>query len=195
MSRIETLFNEFVATDGTELPLPGKGATWRRFSTLAHWAAIDLSVARLCEGHADALAILSEAGMKPVDGASYGVWASQACMAGMSATRVMGGWRLRGTKAFCSGKGIVERALLVASSKDGYLMFDVAASDCVATVEPASMLSAGMAPLRGETLEFAGLRVANERLVGAPDFYMNRPGFWFGAAGVAACWYGERSAS
>jgi hypothetical protein len=26
--------------------------------------------------------------------------------------------------------------------------------------------------------------------VGPPGFYLERPGFWFGATGVAACWYG-----
>ena len=28
------------------------------------------------------------------------------------------------------------------------------------------------------------------RAVGPPNFYLERPGFWFGATGVAACWYG-----
>lgn len=26
--------------------------------------------------------------------------------------------------------------------------------------------------------------------VGPPNFYLGRPGFWFGATGVASCWYG-----
>ncbi|HEY5104535.1 MAG TPA: hypothetical protein VII65_05760, partial [Acidimicrobiales bacterium] len=41
-----------------------------------------------------------------------------------------------------------------------------------------------------QTLEFGGLIVREEQEVGEPDFYTKRPGFWFGAAGVAACWYG-----
>ncbi|PPV07539.1 acyl-CoA dehydrogenase family protein [Xanthomonas bromi] len=27
-------------------------------------------------------------------------------------------------------------------------------------------------------------------LLGEPDFYLQRPGFWHGGAGIAACWYG-----
>ncbi|MDP8978857.1 MAG: hypothetical protein M3N17_09875 [Actinomycetota bacterium] len=46
-----------------DLPLPGDGSTWARFRGLAELAAADLSVARLAEGHADATAILVEAGV------------------------------------------------------------------------------------------------------------------------------------
>ena len=28
------------------------------------------------------------------------------------------------------------------------------------------------------------------KLIGQPNSYLKRPGFWHGAAGVAACWYG-----
>ena len=59
------------------VPLPGSGQTWRRFRALALWAAENLSLGRLAEGHVDALAILDEAGMRPVSGAIYGVWAAR----------------------------------------------------------------------------------------------------------------------
>jgi hypothetical protein len=39
-------------------------------------------------------------------------------------------------------------------------------------------------------LEFGGPAISEEFVVGPPEFYVHRPGFWFGAAGVAACWYG-----
>ena len=44
------------------LPLPGHGDTWERFEILASLAEEDLSLARLGEGHADALGILDESG-------------------------------------------------------------------------------------------------------------------------------------
>ncbi|PKV11869.1 dehydrogenase [Xanthomonas prunicola] len=31
-------------------------------------------------------------------------------------------------------------------------------------------------------------------LLGEPDFYLRRPGFWHGGAGIAACWYGAATA-
>lgn len=191
MSRTSELFNEFVAGDGAALALPGSGATWRRFSTLASWAEKDLSAGRLCEGHADALAILFEAGMKPKDGASYGVWASRMGSGGTVAERdAQGGWRLSGRKAFCSGTGIIERALVTADSTEGYLLFDIDVSEHVVGVQPDSWPAVGMAESASETLEFGGPVIEDSQLVGPAEFYTQRPGFWFGAAGVAACWYG-----
>ena len=60
------------------LPLPGRGDTWERFEILASLAEEDLSLARLGEGHADALAILDESGSSRHSEASYGVWAARA---------------------------------------------------------------------------------------------------------------------
>ena len=59
------------------LPKPGSGETSVRFAALADWAARDLSLARLIEGHVDTLAILEEAGHEPDPGATYGVWAAR----------------------------------------------------------------------------------------------------------------------
>ena len=190
MSRIESTFNEFVATDGLVLPLPGEGATWQRFLAFAHVAAKDLSTARLCEGHGDALAILSEAGMKPVEGASYGVWASLAEGGGTVAERVPGGWRLSGTKRCCWGYGIVDRALVTAATDEGYLIFDLPTDEHVVAIEPDGNPSVVVADWRIDTLRFVGPLVADESRVGMAGFYTHRPGYWFGAAGVAACWYG-----
>jgi hypothetical protein len=47
-----------------------------------------------------------------------------------------------------------------------------------------------MADSMSETLEFAGPAIGRDSEVGGPGFYLERPGFWFGAIGVAACWYG-----
>ena len=57
--------SEVVAGCGSALPNPGSGDTASRFGALADWAAKDLSLARLAEGHLDALSILAEAGREP----------------------------------------------------------------------------------------------------------------------------------
>ena len=44
------------------LPLPGQGHTLQRWQTLARIAGCDLALAKLYEGHTDALAILAECG-------------------------------------------------------------------------------------------------------------------------------------
>ncbi len=190
MTSVTLQFEEFVQNSGSELPLPGSGSTWRRFTTLAEQASVDLSLGRLSEGHADALAILAEAGMKPVDGAAYGVWASQSKGSPTVAERVSDGWKLSGTKEFCSGSGILDRALVVAQTVEGRIIFDVAVDAHVNAVIPESWPSVGMAASRSDTLEFGGPVIGDDDVVGSADFYLSRPGFWFGAIGVAACWYG-----
>lgn len=191
MPRVKPVFDEYLRTDGAQLPLPGSGATWRRFERLAAWASVDLSVGRLAEGHADALAILAEAGTKPFeDGLAYGVWAARSKQGGTRAERISGGWQLTGTKEFCSGSGVIDRALVSADTSEGYLLFDVALNEHVASVRPDSWPAVGMADSLSETLEFAGPVILESQVVGPPDFYTERPGFWFGATGVAGCWYG-----
>jgi alkylation response protein AidB-like acyl-CoA dehydrogenase len=184
-------FEEFVRLEGAELPLPGAGATWSRFTSLAHLASLDLSLGRLCEGHGDALAILDEAEMKPFEvGASYGVWASRGSRAKTTAERTHGRWQLSGHKEFCSGSGTLDRALVTAETLEGYLLFDVSVEENVVSVDEGSWPAVGMADSNSKTLEFAGPALRDDQVVGVADFYTRRPGFWFGAAGVAACWYG-----
>ena len=172
-------------------PVPGAGDTWERFEIFASLAEEDLSLARLGEGHADALAILDDAGRGwHHPDASYGVWAARSGTGGVTATPVSGGWKLAGRKAFCSGSGIVDRALVTAEAPDGYRLFDIATVDTVIETAPDSWPAVGMADSLSETLTFGGPPVCEEDAVGPPDFYTDRPGFWFGASGVAACWYG-----
>jgi alkylation response protein AidB-like acyl-CoA dehydrogenase len=189
---IGTAFHEMATTCGATLPLPGSGNTGRRFEMLGKWAASDLSLGRLIEGHADALAILAEAGRKPAEPeATYGVWAARTGTGGTTATREPGGrWRLGGLKPFCSGNRIVERALVTADSPDGYLLFDIAVRDNVVGIEERSWQAIGMADSQSDTVEIGGPPVKDDQIIGHAGFYLERPGFWFGACGVAACWYG-----
>ena len=60
-----------------DLPHPGDGSTALRHAALLSIARTDVSLARLAEAHADAVAILTDAGRTPVQNALYGVWASE----------------------------------------------------------------------------------------------------------------------
>lgn len=175
---------------GSTLPKPGSGGTAARFAALAEWAARDLSLARLLEGHIDALAILEEAGLEPQSGAVYGVWAARHGAGGTEARRVGDGWHLTGTKPFCSGSTRLDRALLTAECDDGYRLLDISVAENVVRVHPGSWPALGMADSLSDTLDFGGAPIPADQGVGGPDFYLERPGFWFGATGVAACWYG-----
>lgn len=175
---------------GTVLPKPGSGATPARFAALADWAARDLSLARLAEGHVDALAVLEEAGLEPNSRATYGVWAARPRAGGTTAHLAADGWHLAGAKPFCSGGTSIDRALVTAECNDGYRLFDVSVAENVVGVHPGSWPAVGMADSLSETLDFGGPPVPTSRAVGSPNFYLERPGFWFGGTGVAACWYG-----
>jgi hypothetical protein len=78
---------------------------------------------------------------------------------------------------------------MTAEAPDGQRLFDVVTADVVVDRLSGSWPAVGMAGSLSETLVFEGV-VSEEDAVGPPEFYTERPGFWFGACGVAACWYG-----
>ena len=187
---VDGLLHMFIEAGPTSTPRPGSGHTWERFRTLASIASGNLSAARLIEGHLDALAILAEAGIAPQPSATYGVWAARSGKDGLRAQPVAGGWRLTGSTPFCSGVRMLDRALVTAEAEDGYRLFDIDVSEQVTALVPGSWLAVGMAESASETVVIGGPTVPDAGAVGGPGFYTNRPGFWFGAVGVAACWYG-----
>jgi alkylation response protein AidB-like acyl-CoA dehydrogenase len=85
---------------------------------------------------------------------------------------------------------MLDRALVTANTPQGYQLFDIATRDEAVTVHSGSWAAVGMADSMSHTVSFDDLYVPPERVVGPPGFYTQRPGFWFGAVGVAACWYG-----
>jgi hypothetical protein len=180
----------YIESDAADVPLPGSGRTGERFEALTA-AAGDLSVGRLVEGHLDALAILAEAGVAGRHrGSAYGVWAAFSGSGDLQAEAVAGGWRVTGSKAFCSGTGLVDRALITAHSTGGPRLFDIDVAEHVVSAAPDSWPAVGMADSDSRTLVFDGPVIASGDTVGGPGFYTGRPGFWFGAVGVAACWLG-----
>ncbi len=179
--------------DLATLPLPGAGNTWGRWSGLIDVAAGDLALGRLVEGHVDALAILHELDRADLveSGATWGVWAADT--GNLAAVPIETGWRLVGTKRWCSGSTRLDRALMTAQGPHGALMFTVSPSTYGVTREPGSWSPLGMDATLSETLHF-DVEVAEGALVGGVGDYVNRPGFHHGGAGVAACWFGGATA-
>jgi alkylation response protein AidB-like acyl-CoA dehydrogenase len=170
----------------SRLPQPGAGATLERWQRFAAIARRDLSLARLAEGHADAVAILSELGDGRLpEGTCWGVWAAEPGR--LRAEPHPGGWRLAGVKRWCSGSTGLDRALVTATAPDGPRLFAVD----TASVRPVhgSWNPIGMLASGSDTIEFDTV-VTRAAEVAGPDAYVNRPGFWMGAMGVAACWFG-----
>jgi alkylation response protein AidB-like acyl-CoA dehydrogenase len=179
-------FAAAVASGDLDLPLPGSGATRQRWAAFADLAGEDLSLARLAEGHADAVAILAElGGPRPEPGRRWGVWAANPPGPNVTATRRENSWLLHGTKQYCSGARICTDALVTAAADDGARLFAVATEQL--EPNPDSWPATGMAGSDTLDVGFPGIAAVP---VGPPHGYANRPGFSHGGVGVAACWYG-----
>jgi alkylation response protein AidB-like acyl-CoA dehydrogenase len=138
-------FARAVESGRLNLPLPGGGRTRKRWAVLAQLGEEDLCLARLAEGHADALAILAELGAvtTPPPGSRWGVWAAQPPGPGLTASKTAGGWRLDGTKQYCSGARSVTDALVTATAPDGSRLFAVSTRDL--SLVPGTWPATGMA--------------------------------------------------
>lgn len=214
-SQVGAALRALIEGGDDRLPLPGSRRTLVRWRALAQVAARDLSLAKLFEGHTDALAILAELGAPSLHepGRAWAVWAAEAPgarvrvePAGPAGPAEGGRIRLHGRKAWCSGVAHVQYALLTAwegvpagVSNAGASMGAPALPQLVAidlaspgvSFDPSPWQAVGMAASgTGDLL----LDAVPARRVGAPGDYLRRPGFWHGGAGIAACWYGAAAA-
>lgn len=174
-----------------DLPLPAAGDTPTRLARLCDLTrSATVSVGRLAEAHTDAVAILAEAGRVPAPGDLYGVWASNGKHGPVVLDRRTSS--LTGTKPFCSGLGIVDRALVTVDDGDGRtFLADV-------DVRPSASLrwstrswqTPALADTATGVLDLVDHPIDAAGLVGPPGWYLERPGFWHGACGPAACWAG-----
>lgn len=185
--RTSAMFAGFVEREAPAVPLPGR-STGRRFAVLTALGRRDLSLARLAEGHLDAVAILHEVdGSLPGPGERWGVWAARPPSPVVNATRTEDGWSLSGVKPYCSGARCCTHALVTAEADDGYRLFAVALDHPGVTPLPGTWPAVGMADSDSLDVSFTDVPA---RAVGEPGAYVERPGFLHGGVGVAACWLG-----
>ena len=196
--RLRTVHERFLADarSGIDIELPARGHTAERFALFRQYASIDASLGRLVESHADAVAILREAGRTPPPGAALAVWASDA-RASLLLRRCGGRFRLRGTKRFCGGATLVDVALLTVPFDDA--PFEAADAPTVLVIVPMCQTGIRVDPTVWTAPAFTDAGISTVRfdieldascIVGPADFYTERPGFWQGAIGVAAVWAG-----
>lgn len=187
--RVAPLLAALTEADPAELlPLPGSGSTAERFRRLARVAEADVTAARVLEPHADAVAILAEAGEpSPPTGTTWGVFAAEAPGTSLEASHDGGRWALTGRKAWCSLGGTLTNALVTASVGDARRMFAVELAVPQVEARPAGWVARGLAEVVSGPLDFRG---ADATPVGADGWYLARPGFRWGGVGVAACWWG-----
>jgi hypothetical protein len=173
------------------IPLPAQGRTPERLRILVETAREDLTLAKLAEAHWDAVAILAEAGRTPAPSMLYGVWASELPGEVTRLEKTPRGFCLTGTKPFCSGIGLVDRALVTVNAP-GPLLVEVDMStnrEHIVTDLDIWKVDAFRATRTG-SLTFRNALLAGDAQVGGTQWYLDRVGFWHGACGPAACWLG-----
>jgi alkylation response protein AidB-like acyl-CoA dehydrogenase len=149
----------------------------------------DIPLARLGEGHVDALRILDQAGAVPEPGALYGVWASRSARTGLTALGHDDQLEISGTLRFASGAGLLDRALVpVWFDEHRSVLLDLDASGL--EVDPSRRRTSAMVPSRSYEIRVEHLLVPRSAQRGPVGFYLDRPGFQAGGVGVAACWVG-----
>lgn len=167
----------------------GPGLWADRFEWLFEQARSDLSMARLVEADADARAISADLGVPLVDPtASYGVWAADGGALRVTAKGSTGLMTVSGRQPWAGGAGLVDRALVLVRDQAASVLVDV-------EVDRGSV---DLSPWRTTTLadSATGTAVFDEApaaVIADGQRYLERPGFWIGAIGVAACWAGAAS--
>ena len=186
---MSSLVECWLAAGELDLPLPGSGQTAQRWRLLSELAEADIVAGRLAEAHTDAVAILAELdGQAPQPAQLWGVWAAESSDAVLNARGEGDDVTLEGTKVWCSGAGLCTHALVTAQvDAGGRRLFAVDLRDAGVQPLPSTWRNAGMAESDTRSVRFTGTPAA---AVGAPGEYLDRPGFWHGAVGVAACWLG-----
>ena len=190
------LLERLVEAGLDRLPAPAGGATLERWRMLAAVARHDLSLAKLFEGHTDALAILEELG-HPVGSKRrvWGVWAAESPQGRARLAEPPKAPRptLAGAKFWCSGAATATHGLLTAWIDGEPLpqLVSVEIAQPGVHVDSGAWQAVGMAGSASLDVRFDA---AIAEPVGKPGQYLSRPGFWQGGAGVAACWFGGAQA-
>jgi alkylation response protein AidB-like acyl-CoA dehydrogenase len=167
--------------------VPGAGATRDLWEALATLAGHDVAVARAVEPHWDAVAILLQAG-RPTPPGAWGVFAAEGGPYPVTAVRSEDCWELTGVKPWCSLADRLDAALVTASTETGdRRLFAVELRSPAVTVERGVWAARGLTEVPSGPIR---LERAPADPIGEPEWYLRRPGFEFGAIGVAACWFG-----
>jgi alkylation response protein AidB-like acyl-CoA dehydrogenase len=191
--QLERELRRQMASGAFTLPDPASGCTADRHRRLLEIGREDLQIARVAEAHTDALSILHEADRLPPADTLYGVWAAEDPSCDLQlreSTNRTDGFVLSGTKAFCTGAGIVDRALVTVRRSDVAYLLDLDVRADRVTFDACGWKTPAFAETMTSVASFDDVHVADSDIVGAPGWYLDRVGFWHGACGPAACWAG-----
>ncbi|GGE12998.1 acyl-CoA dehydrogenase [Aureimonas endophytica] len=183
-------------------PVPDAAARedWRPlFDWLVALGGIDLSLARLFEGHVNAVQLVSRYGTEAQRarvrncveaGGMLGVWGADGAEPVRLAPASKGGFRLSGAKRYASGAGLLRLALVPITESDGRMLLLLLDVDAPERVGAGDWDMRGMRRSRSGTYRFDGLCAGPEALVGEPEDYRREPFFVGGIWRCAAAQLG-----
>lgn len=153
----------------------------------------NLAVARLYEGHVNALLLIQQFGapertvaelLDPaVADRLHAVWNTEADHGVRLLPIGDGRYRIDGAKTFASGAGFVERPLITATLPDGgwqMVLLDLTLERPV--VDRRAWRPIGMKATASGRIDLTGMIVSSDAFVGRPGDYYRQP--WFGAGAV-----------
>ncbi|PZP47115.1 MAG: acyl-CoA dehydrogenase [Azospirillum brasilense] len=164
------------------------GGTGPLMRALRRIGRASLPLGRLFEGHVNALRLVTaygtpeqaeEAAADAWAGRLFGVWAAEVPERGLVLEEGMR--RLRGGKIWCSGAGLVERALVPARAPDGVRMLLLPLPLGTRRADLSVWTASGMRASATGNMDFGGMEVGPGALIGPPEAYFAQPGFSGGA--------------
>jgi alkylation response protein AidB-like acyl-CoA dehydrogenase len=148
----------------------------------------DLSIARLFEGHVNAISLVCRYGTDAqigalaadvADGALSGVWGADDA-AGLKIVESDRGAELSGRKILASGAGFVTRPIVTAKTGDVQLMCLLSLpSD--QPVDLSGWTAQGMRSTATGAVELTGIEIGRDQIIGAAGDFMRQPHFSGGA--------------
>ncbi len=154
----------------------------------------DLSLARLYEGHLNALLLIQQFGspdhieQAAVDaqrGLIFGVWNTEGCN-GLRLEKNGKGFRLQGGKTFASGAGSIERPLVTARDEaGGWQLLLLEMERTPPSVDRGSWKTFGMRGSQSFAIDLSGAMIEPHQLVGSAGDYYRQP--WFSGGAIRFC--------
>jgi alkylation response protein AidB-like acyl-CoA dehydrogenase len=176
------------------------GRSGRLLELLELLGSASLPVARLFEGHVNALQLIHLFGNREQQqryghevgerGLRFAVWNTDAD-GGLLLELEDGGYRLTGAKMLASGAGSIERPLVTARLPDGRAQMCVVEADTAScAIDRDVWHVSGMRASASYRIGFDGVRVEPDALIGEPGEYHRQPWFTGGAIRFAAAQFG-----
>ncbi|GMM92281.1 acyl-CoA dehydrogenase family protein [Qipengyuania sp. MTN3-11] len=155
------------------------------FNALRTLGRANLSVARLFEGHMNAVKLITlygneESAREVADainaGMLLGVWGADDPAEPLAFVQRDGMLRLAGAKCFASGLGLVGRAVITATTPTGQQLLFVSADE-PERCDYSAWSMGGMRATQSGRYDFTGVEVGDDALIGASGDYQREPYF------------------